>query len=386
MATLLRMPEVAAGATEAVLSEWLVKENAPFATGDPIAVVETDKAAVEIAAEADGMILKTLVSGGASVEVGSPMAVLGAEGEQVSDLDHLLAPKPASQPQPQSQSQRVFASPLARKLLKEAGLTPQEVRGTGPNGRIVRRDVELAVTQTKAPEPQPAPPVVAGAREIPHSRIRYAIAKRLTMSKQTVPHFYLKRTARLDELLALRERLNSVAPQRISVNDLILRAVAVAHTAVPEANVIWTDDALRQFDSVDIGVAIASERGLVTPVVRGVEKSSPSAIAAQVKAFAKQAAEGRLNQADLEGGSISVTNLGMFGVEEFSAIINPPQSAILAVGAATPAPVVVDGKVEVATCLALTLSVDHRAIDGALAARWMAALVTALEEPLRLVA
>jgi pyruvate dehydrogenase E2 component (dihydrolipoamide acetyltransferase) len=355
MATLLRMPEVAAGATEAVLSEWLVRENAPFATGDPIAVVETDKAAVEIAAETDGVLLRTLVSVGTSVAVGAPVALLGVEGER-ADVER---PK------------RVFASPLARKLLKEAGLAPEQVRGTGPNGRIVRRDVELAVSRPKPDQRQ---------------RIRQTVARRLTLSKQTVPHFYLRRTARLDDLLALRERLNSVSPHRISINDLVLRAVGVAYTVVPEANVIWTDDAPHRLDPVDVGVAIASERGLVTPVLRGVEKTVPSAIAAQVRTFTRQADEGRLDQTDLEGGTITVTNLGMFGVEEFAAIINPPQSAILAVGAAMPTPVVLDGSVGVATCAALTLSVDHRAIDGALAARWLAALVGVLEEPLRLVA
>ncbi|GAB2982709.1 2-oxo acid dehydrogenase subunit E2 [Amycolatopsis acidiphila] len=415
MATLLRMPEVAAGASEAVLSEWLVKENDPFRAGDPIAVIETDKASVELAAEEDATILRALVPGGTSVEVGSPMAVLGAGGEEAGDLDRVLAdlgvagtsapapaparrevPAPAPEPVPADTARRVFISPLARKLLKEAGLAPERVPGTGPNGRIVRRDVEQAIaaarqhaTAPTAPSSATAPaePVAGdGFQEIPHSRPRRAIAARLTESKRTVPHFYLKRTARVDELLALRQRLNAVSPHKISVNDLVLRAVAVAHQEVPEANVVWTDDALRQFDSADIAVAIAAGRGLVTPVLRGVEKSTPSAIAAQVRKFARQADDGTLRQSDLEGGSISVTNLGMYGVEEFSAIINPPHSAILAVGAAVATPVVVDGAVGVATQLTLVLSVDHRAIDGALAARWMAALVRTLEEPLRLVA
>jgi pyruvate dehydrogenase E2 component (dihydrolipoamide acetyltransferase) len=424
MATLLRMPEVAAGATEAVLSEWLVKENAPFTAGEPIALIETDKASVEIAAESDAVILRTLVPGGTLVEVGSPVALLGDNGESPADVDQLLAdlgvtgaaaPKPAPERRevpepaperrdvPDPQAGRVFISPLARKLLKEAGLTPDQVEGTGPNGRIVRRDVEAAVARARtaapgpaaAPAATPAPPraatpaapvAQAGFQDIPHSRLRRAIAERLTASKQTIPHFYVRRTARIDALLALRTQLNEVSPEKISVNDLVLRAVAVAHRAVPEANVIWTDDALRRFDSVDVGVAIAGERGLVTPVLRGVERTSLSGIAAQVKAFVKQANEGTLRQGDLEGGSITVTNLGMYGVDEFSAIINPPQSAILAVGAGVEAPIVVDGSVQVATQVALVLSVDHRAIDGALAARWMAELVRALEAPLRLVA
>ncbi len=399
MATLLRMPEVAAGATEAVLSEWLVQVNAPFRSGDPIAVIETDKASVELAAEEDATILRTLVPGGTSVAVGSPMAVLGVEGEQDADVDHLLAelgistePAPARRevPEPVSQPRRrVFISPLARRLLKEAGLTPEEVPGTGPNGRIIRRDVERVIATARQQTPataSTAPVATEGFHDIPHSRLRRAIAARLTESKRTVPHFSLKRTARVGELLALRQRLNEVSPHKISVNDLVLRAVAVAHQEIPEANVVWTDDALRQFHSVDIAVAIASERGLVTPVLRGVEKSTPSAIAAQVRTFSRQADEGALRQSDLDGGSISVTNLGMYGVDEFAAIINPPHSAILAVGAAAATPVVTDGALAVATVLTLVLSVDHRAIDGVLAARWMAALVRALEEPLRLVA
>lgn len=440
MATLLRVPEVATGSTEAVLSDWLVPENEAFDAGTALAVLETDKAAVEVEAEAGATVLRQLVERGTTVEVGTPIAVLGVAGEDVSGLLAELG-EPAShngtgngqaveavaaESVPSGMAQvsaaqdpavaapaasngsggRIFASPLARKLLKEAGLGLDEVTGTGPNGRIVRKDVEAAiaraaqpavqsVAQPPKPAPQTEPPAAAVRREpaagasfteVPHSRIRRAIASRLTMSKQTVPHFTVRRTARIDALLALRKELNAVSPARISVNDLIIRAVAVAHTEVPDANVTWTEDALRKYDSVDVGVAIASERGLVTPVVRGVEKLAPSGISGQVKAFARQAEEGKLKQHDLEGGSISVSNLGMFGVDDFTAIINPPQSSILAVGAGKPGAVVVDGELTVATQLALTLAVDHRAIDGALAAQWLAALVDALEKPLRLLA
>ncbi len=187
-------------------------------------------------------------------------------------------------------------------------------------------------------------------------------------------------------MLDLRKQLNDVAPQKISINDLVIKAVAVAHRAVPDANVIWTDEGMRQFESVDVAVAIAAERGLVMPVLRGIERMSPSAIARQVRTYVRQAGEGTLQQGDLEGGSLSVSNLGMHGVDEFSAIINPPHSAILAVGAGRPAAVVVEGTLEIATQMTLVLSVDHRAIDGALAAQWMEALVGALEQPLRLVA
>lgn len=396
MATLLRVPEVATGSTEAVLTEWLVPDNVAFRAGAAIAVLETDKAAVEVEVESDAMILRRLVTGGSTVEVGTPIAVLGAEGEDIAALLAELAPGSAPSPAPA----RVFASPLARKLLKEAGIAAADVAGTGPNGRIIRRDAEVAIAQSQPlPNPPvPAAPVLAvpvaaagssagaGFTDVPHSRIRHVIATRLTASKQTIPHFYLRRTARIDALLALRAQLNAVSATKISVNDLIIKAVAVAHRAVPDANVIWTDDALRRYDSVDVGVAIASARGLVTPVLRGVESSSLSTISAQVKAFAQQAEDGKLMQRDLDGGTITVSNLGMYEVDEFAAIINPPQSAILAVGAGRPGPAVVDGQLTVATQLRMVLSVDHRAIDGALAAQWMAALVTAVEAPMRLVA
>jgi pyruvate dehydrogenase E2 component (dihydrolipoamide acetyltransferase) len=446
MATLLRVPEVAAGATEAVLSEWLVNENTPFRTGDPIVTLETDKAAVEMAAESDGVILRALVSGGTTVAVGSPVALIGAEGERGADVEALLvefgvtartavspqtaevpqtpevpqtaASTPAAAPVSTAVNTRVFISPLARRMLKEAGLTTDQARGTGPHGRIVRQDVERAVEEARAaavaaavtPSPEPAVPArtpgpspepavsavsarragpqpqTAGFRDVPHSRLRRAVANRVTTSKQTIPHFYVKRTATIDALLDLRKQLNEVAPQKISINDLVIKAVAVAHRAVPDANVIWTDEGMRQFESVDVAVAIAAERGLVMPVLRGIERMSPSAIAHQVRMYVRQAGEGTLQQGDLEGGSFSVSNLGMYGVEEFSAIINPPHSAILAVGAGRPAAVVGDGTVQIATQMTLVLSVDHRAIDGALAAQWMDALVGALEQPLRLVA
>ena len=403
MAILLRVPEVATGSTEAVLTEWLVPENTPFEAGAALAVLETDKAAVEVEAETSAVLLLRLVDGGSTVEVGAPIAVLGAAGEDVSAVLASLGGVPAAATPPTradaepAAPPRIFASPLARKLLKEAGIPLDQVLGTGPNGRIVRKDVEAAIAHSKVVPPAPAvptvPPVAAtpsrldtGFTDTPHSRIRAVIASRLTASKQTVPHFYLRRTAAIDALLDLRRQLNAVSPAKISVNDLIIRAVAVAHVAVPEANVIWTEDAMRRYDSVDIGVAIASARGLVTPVLRNVATMSLSAISTQVRAFARQADEGRLLQRDLEGGTVAVSNLGMYGVDEFAAIINPPQSAILAVGAGKPGPIVVDGQLQVATQLTLVLSVDHRAIDGALAAQWMTALIRALEEPLRLVA
>jgi pyruvate dehydrogenase E2 component (dihydrolipoamide acetyltransferase) len=458
MATLLRVPEVAAGATEAILSEWLIQENASFSAGEPIVVLETEKAVVEVEAEIDAVLLRTLVLAGSAVEVGSPMALLGDSSEKDADLDELLAqlgvgegtavvkeasprreaqgthqakraPMLTEEPTPAAEQpaepaaghargdgvgapighSRVFISPLARRLLKDAGVPIEAVTGTGPNRRIVRRDVERAVetsdqeqgvqAATSSAEPSSAqaqsmmaPSTMAPTAErtarftdFPHSRLRRAVANRLTQSKQTIPHFYVKRTARIDALLDLRAQLNGVSEQKISVNDLVIRAVAAAHQQVPEANVTWTENAIRRFDSVDIAVAIAGERGLVTPVLRSVETTSLSGIARSVKEFVQLANDGKLQQRDLEGGTISVTNLGMYGVEEFTAIINPPHAAILAVGAGRPAPAVVDGVLAVTTQMTLVLSVDHRAIDGAIAARWMDVLVHVIEEPLRLV-
>lgn len=415
MATLLRVPEVAAGATEVVLAEWLVAEGGAVEKGEPVVVVETEKAVVEVEAEAGGTLLRRLVEGGATVEVGAPLALVGSEAERDDDIDELLAglgvdsvpsapvgtepepapvPAAAEEPLAAPARERIFATPVARRVLAEGGVELSAVTGTGPNGRILKKDAEEAVRAAAGGRHgSPAAAVPSGERRAgsgfhdePHSRLRRAVANRLTQSKQTVPHFYVRRTVRVDALLELRRQLNEVSEQRVSVNDLVVRAAAVAHRAVPEANVIWTDEAMRHFDTVDIGVAISSERGLVTPVLRGVESSTPATIARNVRAFVDQANTGKLQQKDLEGGSISVTNLGMYGVDEFAAIINPPQSAILAVGAAVPTPWVVEGVVEVATVMTLVLSVDHRAIDGALAAHWMAGLVIALEQPIRLLA
>lgn len=418
MAELLLVPEVAAGATEVVISQWLVEPGQEFKAGDPLAVIETEKAVVEVEAEVGATLLKALVAGGTQIDVGSPMALLGTHEEVGSDLEALLvelgAAAPAAEPtavaaappapadgggegrseSPAARPERQFISPIARKRLRETGLSADGITGTGPRRRILRRDVEAAIAAAASDKTRPVVPVppaetptaqVGEWTEVPHSRLRRAVASRLTRSKQEVPHFYLRRSAAVDELLALRGKLNQHSPRKISFNDFVIRAVAVAHADVPDVNVIWTDDAMRRFDTVDVSVAIASQRGLVTPVLRGVESRSLSAISASVKAFVDDADTGRLQQKDLEGGSITVTNLGMFGVEEFSAIINPPQSAILAVGAATPTARVVDGEVTAVTTVNLVLSVDHRAIDGALAARWMASLIAALEQPLRLV-
>jgi pyruvate dehydrogenase E2 component (dihydrolipoamide acetyltransferase) len=408
MASILRMPEVAANAVEAILQSWPIAENTAYAAADVIATVETEKAVVDVEAEADGVILKTLVPEGAEVQVGDPIALIGEPGEKPADLDAVLAelglsgpvPVPVAVPVPErpaavdagpSNGSRVFSSPLARRLAREAGLPVETISGTGPNGRIIRRDVEAAIKSREtasAPEPVKvlrAPATTAAYTEVPHSRIRAAIAARLTQSKQTIPHFYVRGTARAGKLLKLRRQLNE-GPVRISVNDLVIKAAARAHVLVPAMNVIWTPDAVRSFSSVDVSVAIATERGLVTPVLRSAERLTISSVAAAVKDFAERAKAGRLRQDELEGGSLSVTNLGMFGTEDFGAIINPPQSAILAVGAVREEPVVKNGRLKAGTVLRVTLSVDHRPIDGTVAAEWMKVFLSLVEDPVQILA
>jgi len=394
VARLLRMPKVAANATEVVLSRWPVSENTPFHAQDVIATVETEKALVDVPADADGVILKTLVQPGAVVEVGSPVALLGEPGELVQDLGALLAELGAVPAD--ANSGRAFSSPLARRLAREAGLSIAGLRGTGPGGRVVRRDIQQAMNALPTLHLDPAMAGQAGARsvaapaavaaffDIPHTRMRRDIAARLTESTREVPHFFVRGTARVDKLLRLRARLNHSGSVRVSVNDLVVTAAARAHVLVPAMNVIWLADAVRSFAGVDISVAVATDAGLVTPVLRGVDQMTLLTVAVASSELVGRARSGQLQQEELEGGTLTVTNLGGYGTEDFAAIINPPQSAILAVGAAHQEPVVTKGSLKIATVMIVTLSVDHRPIDAGVAARWMAALVSLLEEPVRI--
>jgi pyruvate dehydrogenase E2 component (dihydrolipoamide acetyltransferase) len=396
MARLLRMPEVAANTVEAVLSEWPIPENMPYRSKDAIATVETEKAVVDVPADADGVILKTLVPAGAVVEVGAPIALLGEPGEHVDDLRALLAELGVGSEAPPpisagvagvadvAKGGRVFSSPLARRLARDAGLSIADISGSGPGGRIVRRDVERAALATPGTTPGTTPTGPATYDDIPHSRMRRAIAARLSQSTRDAPHFFLRGTATVDKLLKLRARLNDSGAVVVSVNDLMVTAAARAHVLVPAMNVIWMPDAVRSFSAVDISVAVATDRGLVTPVLRGVDQMTLSAVAAASSDLVGRARSGNLQQEELEGGTLTITNLGMFGTEDFAAIINPPQSAILAVGAALEKPVVAKGRLRVGTVMNFTLSVDHRPIDGATAAQWMSAFVSLLEEPVRI--
>jgi pyruvate dehydrogenase E2 component (dihydrolipoamide acetyltransferase) len=422
MPTLLRMPAIAAGAETAVLSEWQVQEGVPFNKSDAIATVETDKAMVDMEAEDAGVILRFLVGSGEQVEVGAVIALSGTPGEAVDDIEAALrelgvqatsASSNSSQPSSEKPNSsdapttvpatdgRVFATPLVRRLARDADLDLGGVSGTGPNGRIVRRDIDVLLTQTSeasrdATPDEPAevhPPAAddngdRGFKDIPHTRIRAAIAARLTASKRDTPHFYLRGTCRVDKLLKMRAELNAAAENadgpKVSVNDLIIKAAARAHTIVPAMNVVWTQDAVRRFDAVDIAVAVATNRGLLTPVVRDAARRSLSAVSADVSELAERARLGTLAQREIEGGSFCISNLGMYGTEEFSAIINPPQSAILAVGAALSEPVVQDGELAVAAVMRVTLSVDHRPVDGSIAAEWMRTFVGIVESPLQI--
>ena len=425
MATVIRMPSVLAGATEAALANWLVKPGDMVMVGTPIAEIETEKALVEYAAEEAGIVGRLVLATGDSGEIGDPIAVLVAAGETDADVDAALG---ASAPEIAAPGSRVFASPLVRKLAGQRGVDLAAIAGTGPNGRIVRRDLErwlaegarpaAATSPTAAPATAasaaaaPATPGSAtaiavsggaehgtvrdeslarradGATLIPHTPMRRAIARRLAESKATTPHFYMVTECVVDELLALRARVNEARVNeagalKVSVNDFVMLAVAAAFRDVPEANVTWSEEGLLAPPSVDIAIAVATDGGLVTPVLRGVERLRLSEIARAAADLAERARGKRLKQHELEGGTFSVSNLGMYGTVEFSAIINPPQSGILAVGAARKQPVVAaDGAVAVATVMRCTLSVDHRAIDGALAARWLAAFTTRLENPL----
>ena len=408
MASVVRMPSVLAGASEAAIANWLVAPGDEVTVGQPLAEIETEKALVEYAAEEAGVVGRLVLAIGDTGEIGDPIAVLVANGETDADIDAALgtkAPAPAQAPPAQAAApattnghqsaaaehgSRIFASPLVRKIAGERGVNLAVISGTGPNGRIVRRDLErfLATERVKleplqAPTPvQTSTSVVAGDRLVPHAPMRRAIARRLTESKATTPHFYMTTECVVDELLELRKRINESSPVKISVNDFVVMAAGAAFRDVPEANVTWTDEGMLEHGSVDISIAVAVEGGLFTPVLRGVDGKRLSDIARESQDLARRARERQLRQDELEGGTISISNLGMYGTLEFSGIINPSQSGLLAVGAAKQQPVVTDGAVTVATVMRCTLSIDHRALDGALAARWLAAFTSRLEHPL----
>lgn len=416
MAAVVRMPEVATGAAEAAIQAWLVEVGQPVVVGQPLVEIETDKALVEYEAEAAGVLAGILLPAGQSAAVGSPIAVLAADGESVEEalsaaagsapVAEPAAPEEASiaertdTPSPErvdppvvqsaappesDHGTRLFASPLVRRLARERGIDLGVIVGSGPKGRIVRRDLDAlpASTPPLATRPASGAEAAAAYEDIPHSGMRRAIARRLTESKGTIPHFYLVADCRVDALLDLREQINAGSEPKVSVNDLVVKAVAGALLDVPDANAIWTDDAVRRFTGVDLAIAVSVESGLLTPVLRGADRLSISDLSATIRDLVDRARRGRLKQDELEGGSFSVSNLGMYGTSEFSAIINPPHAGILAVGAATRRPVVDEatGELVAARVMRVTLSADHRVLDGSLAAQWLAAFVARIERP-----
>lgn len=436
MAHLIKLPSVAADTSGGNLHQWLKKEGDTVAVGDALAEIETEKAIVEINAEHAGVLGRIVVpAGAASVPINTVIGVLLADGDDASAIDRVLAehggaaavvaaaaapaaaastaasaavpsatsaatsaaassaapaaaaPK-ASAATPASNTPvpggRLFASPLARRLAAQWHVDLLGVAGTGPHGRIVRRDVESArdrapVAAVASSAGRPA------ARRVPHTGMRRAIARRLTESKQNVPHFYLSVDCKMDALLALRAQANHGGAVKLSVNDFIVRAAALALREVPEVNVSWHEDAIEYHAGADISVAVATDGGLVTPIVRDADVKSLSAIAGEIVELAGRAKINRLKPEEFTGGSLTVSNLGMYGISQFAAIINPPQAAILAVGAAERRPVVADnGDLVAATVMTVTLSADHRAVDGAVGARWLAAFRTLIENPVRI--
>ncbi|AKZ61942.1 branched-chain alpha-keto acid dehydrogenase subunit E2 [Herbaspirillum hiltneri N3] len=420
MAILIRMPEIAANATSAVIKEWSRKEGDSIRIGETLAEIETDKALIEFDADQAGILGKILAPAGKDIEVGAPIAVLFAEGETSVDIAAVLAAAgvgtasgtaPAAAPAPAAPfapapavsataqrapaGGRVFVSPLARRLARDRGIGLQGVQGSGPHGRIVKRDVDAlaAATASKPVNVNAAATSTsvassaskatdAGYVEIAHSGMRRTIARRLSESKSTIPHFYLSAACKMDKLMALRAEINAGSSRKISVNDFIVKAVAAALKASPQMNVGWTDSALRQYAQADISVAVSTDGGLITPVVRAADSKSLSAVSAEIADLAARARSGQLAPEEYQGGSFTISNLGMFGVQEFSAIINPPQAAILAVGTTSQQAVVADGAIAIASVMNVTLSVDHRAIDGAVAAQWLALFQRHIEHPL----
>jgi pyruvate dehydrogenase E2 component (dihydrolipoamide acetyltransferase) len=418
MPTNILMPALSPTMTEGTLAKWHKNEGDVIKAGQVIAEIETDKATMEVEAVDEGKLGKILVPAGtAGVKVNAPIAVLLADNENVADIKPMtaapapvaapaLAAAPAAAPAPvavpvaqaaapaPAAGNRVFATPLARRLAAEKGVNLTSVQGTGPSGRITKADIESApVSNLPArvpgtmPMAAPASAITATMdklgqryRAIPHNNIKKVTAKRLQESKQTIPHFYLTVDCQIDELLKMRKRINATG-LKVSVNDFVVRAVALALREVPGANAAWTDDALLMFEDVDISVAVATPNGLITPIVKSADKKGLSIISEEVRELAGRAKEGKLKPEEFMGGGFTISNLGMFGIKEFAAIINPPQSCILAVGAGEQKPVVNGAAIEIATVMSVTLSCDHRSVDGAVGAEFLGAFKRRIEDP-----
>ncbi|KIC37356.1 pyruvate dehydrogenase complex dihydrolipoamide acetyltransferase [Leisingera sp. ANG-M7] len=439
MPTEILMPALSPTMEEGTLAKWLVKEGDTVSSGDLIAEIETDKATMEFEAVDEGVVGKILIAEGSEgVKVNTPIAVLLEDGESADDIQSSGggAAAPAKEEAPAAQAEapaaapkeeakaapaapqgadgnRIFASPLARRIAADKGLDLSAIKGTGPKGRIVKADVmdakpQAAAAAAPAASAPAAAPAAAAApagpsadmvarmyegrafEEVKLDGMRKTIAARLTEAKQTIPHFYLRRDIQLDALLAFRAQLNKQLEGRgvkLSVNDFIIKAVALALQAVPDANAVWAGDRVLKMKASDVAVAVAIEGGLFTPVLQDSDTKSLSALSAEMKDLASRARERKLAPHEYQGGSFAISNLGMFGIDNFDAIVNPPHAGILAVGSGVKKPVVgSDGELKVATVMSVTMSVDHRVIDGALGADLLKAIVDNLENPMVMLA
>jgi pyruvate dehydrogenase E2 component (dihydrolipoamide acetyltransferase) len=448
MPTNILMPALSPTMEKGNLAKWLKKEGDTVKSGDVIAEIETDKATMEVEAVDEGTLAKIIVPAGtADVPVNQIIAVLAGEGEDVKAASSSAAsapptakpqaqaappagaPAPAAKPAPQPQAaptptqpaaqanapahdgSRVFSSPLARRLAKDAGIDVSRIQGSGPHGRVVARDVEAAQSGKglKAPGGAPAaayvPPAGPSDQQvralfedgsyevIPHGGMRRTIAQRLTQSAQTIPHFYLTMDCNIDKLMVAREEINASAPKdkegkpayKLSVNDFVIKALALALQKIPDANVSWTEAGMLKHKHSDVGVAVAMPGGLITPIVRKAETKSLSTISNEMKDFAARARSRKLKPEEYQGGTTAVSNLGMYGIKDFTAVINPPHSTILAVGTGEQRAIVKDGKIEAATIMSVTMSCDHRAVDGALGAELIGAFKVLIENPVMMV-
>ena len=382
------MPALSPTMTEGNLTKWLKKEGDKIKPGEVIAEIETDKATMEVEAVDAGIIGKILVqAGGEPVKVNSLIALILEDSEDHSSLvnyqvkgaikidikeEIIIAPKAVIVTN--TDNERIFASPLARRIAKNENIDLTKINGTGPRGRIIKADL--------ANKPQQVATKTFD-NKILNSNMRKVIAKRLVESKQTIPHFYLNMECELDNLLKIRAEMNyEGAPYKLSVNDFVIKAVAHALAEVPEANASWSEEAITLFANIDISVAVAIDGGLITPIVRNADQKTISQISNEMKDLANRAKLGKLAPAEFQGGGFSISNLGMFGVKNFNAIINPPQSCILAIGAGTERVVARAGKMEIRTIMDVTLSVDHRSVDGAVGARFLAAFKKLIENPI----
>jgi pyruvate dehydrogenase E2 component (dihydrolipoamide acetyltransferase) len=408
------MPALSPTMTEGNLVKWHKREGETVKAGEVIAEIETDKATMEVEAVDEGRIGKILVAEGTEqVKVNQPIALLLEEGEDASALNKVKVEAPPEKkpepvqdtpekkpelkvvPQTESSESRVFASPLARRIAEEAHLNLGSIPGSGPHGRIIRADVEQAMTQGggAAPALRPSAPsaLLSGYEPaydiMPTSNIRKIIAKRLIEAKQTIPHFYLTVECNIDALLKAREKINARADgaYKLSVNDFIIKACGVALNHVPEANASWIDDQIYQYKSADVAVAVAIEGGLITPVIRQADTKGLIEISKEMKDLGIRAREGKLKPQEFQGGTFSLSNLGMYGVKEFAAIINPPQGCILAVGMGEERPVMKGGLLTSATLMTCTLSVDHRVVDGAVGANFLKAFKELVENPVMMI-